>query len=402
MIQLAHRAQALKPSPTLALAAKAKELAASGKDVISLTVGEPDWDTFDRIKKAAIESIEKGQTKYAPSNGTPELREAIASRTNKELGTHYTASQISVTAGGKMVVFAALQVLCNPADEVLIPSPFWVSYPPMAELAGAVPVIVDCKAESRFKMSADQMASFITPRTKVVILNSPSNPTGEMYSREELAALAEVLKRHPHVAVLSDDIYNRLTLTDDALAPHLLQVAPELAPRVVVINGASKTFSMTGWRVGWALGDPAIISAMTNYFSQSVSCASPFAQRGILAGLTEGDADVGEAVKKLRARAKSALNALRDIPGFEVHAPAGAFYLWPSIQNFIGKSFKGQRINGSREFAEILLQEEMVAVVPGVEFGTEGYIRLSFVVAEAKWSEAMRRLARLTGALLPT
>ncbi|MGE0763280.1 MAG: pyridoxal phosphate-dependent aminotransferase [Bdellovibrionales bacterium] len=393
MIKLANRASALKPSPTLALAAKAKELAAKGNDVISLTVGEPDWDTFPRIKQAAIEALEKGQTKYAPANGTPELRQIIATRTSNELGVTYGANQVTVTAGGKMVVFAALQVLCNPGDEVIVPAPFWVSYPPMAELAGAVPIIVDCPAAAGFKMTAAQLSQAITPRTKVLIMNSPSNPTGEMYSREELMALADVLKRHPHVVVLSDDIYNRLTLTGEELAPHLLHVAPELQARVVVINGASKTYSMTGWRLGWAVGEAAVIGAMTNYFSQSVSCAAPFAQIGILAGLKEGDADVQNAVKKLRERSQSALSALRDVPGIEVAAPAGAFYFWPSIQKYIGKSFKGQRINGSREFAEFLLQEEMVAVVPGVEFGSEGYVRLSFVIAEARWQQAMQRLS---------
>ena len=399
MIKLANRSLALKPSPTLALAAKAKELAALGKDVISLTVGEPDWDTFPRIKQAAMQALEKGQTKYAPANGIPELRQEIASRTSKELDLKYTANQVTVTAGGKMVVFAALQVLCNPGDEVIVPAPYWVSYPPMAELADAVPVIVDCPSSAGFKLTAAQLSTAITPRTKILILNSPSNPTGEMYTRQELSALAEVLKRHPQVVVLSDDIYNRLTLTEESLAPHLLHVAPELQERVLVINGASKTFSMTGWRLRWAVGEQSIINAMTNYFSQSVSCAAPFAQQGILAGLKDGEQDVQNAVVQLRSRAKSALAALKDVPGIEVTAPSGAFYFWPSIRSLMGKSLNGKIIHGSREFAELLLSEEMVAVVPGVEFGAEGFVRLSFVIAEPRWREAMQRLARFVSRL---
>lgn len=399
MIKLAHRAEALKPSPTLALAAKAKELASQGKDVISLTVGEPDWDTFPRIKKAAEDSMEKGNTKYAPAAGTPELRKAIAERTAQELNLNYSAANVTVTAGGKMVVFAALQVLCNPGDEVLVPAPFWVSYPPMAELAGAVPVVIDCPANASFKMTAKQLEAAITTRTKVLILNSPSNPTGQMYTLDELKSLAEVLKRHPQVVILSDDIYNRLTLSEETLAPHLLHVAPELQSRTVVINGASKTFSMTGWRLGWAVGEPTVINAMTNYFSQSVSCAAPFAQAAMLVGLKEGDGDVNEAVQKLRARAKSAMRALRDVPGLEVTPPSGAFYFWPSIQSYIGKSFGGRRINSSREYAELLLQDQMVAVVPGVEFGMDGYVRLSFVIAEGRWQEAMKRMANFAKSL---
>lgn len=399
MSVLSQRSQSLKPSPTLALAAKAKELAAQGKNVISLTVGEPDWDTFAKIKEAGIAAIQKGQTKYGPSNGLPELRTEIAKTTTRDLGVSFDANDVVVTAGGKLVVFAAFQVLCDPGDEVLVPAPFWVSYPPMAELAGAVPVVVNCPRASNFKMTATQLEQAITPKTKVLVLNSPSNPTGEMYKRDELLALAQVLRKHPRVLVLSDDIYNKLTLDGSMLAPHILHVAPDLKARVVVVNGASKTYSMTGWRLGWALADREIASAMSNYLSQSISCASPFTQKAILAGLQDGDADVIAAVGQLRSRAQSALASLRDVKGVEVSAPAGAFYLWPSIEKLFGKSYKGRKITGSKDFAEIFLQEELVAVVPGVEFGAEGYLRLSFVIEEAKWRDAMERLSRFVSAL---
>lgn len=394
MSVLSSRAQSLKPSPTLALAAKAKELAAQGKDVISLTVGEPDWDTFQRIKDAGIAAIQQGQTKYAPANGLPDLRQEIARSTTQELGVSYDANDVVVTAGGKMVVFAAMQVLCDPGDEVLVPAPYWVSYPPMAELAGALPRIIECPRAANFKLTAAQLDRAITAKTKMLILNSPSNPTGEMYKRDELVALAEVLRRHPRVMILSDDIYNRLTLDGSALAPHLLHVAPDLRPRVLVVNGASKTFSMTGWRLGWALGEREIISAMANYLSQSVSCASPFTQKAMLAGLREGAEDVAKAVVNLKNRAQTAVSSLRDVPGIEVSYPAGAFYLWPSIENLLNKTYKGKRITNSKEFAETLLQEELVAVVPGVEFGAEGYLRLSFVIEEPRWRQAMERLTR--------
>lgn len=394
MIQLADRASALKPSPTLALAAKAKELIAKGQDVISLTVGEPDWDTFPLIKEGAIQSIQKGQTKYGPANGSPELRTEIARRTSQEMSLTFNANEVTVTAGGKMVVFAALQVLCNPGDEVVIPAPYWVSYPPMAELAGAIPKVVECNSDSHFKMTAEQLRKAITPKTKVLILNSPSNPTGEMYDRQELMNLAKVLKENSKVVVLSDDIYNRLTLTDDALAPHLLHVAPELRDRVVIINGASKTYSMTGWRLGWAVGPRSIVDAMTNYFSQSVSCASPFAQQGLLVGLKEGDHEVQSAVSQLKQRADRAFRSLSEVPGLKVPKPKGAFYLWPSIKDWLGKSLSGQRLENSRDVAEALLAHAQVAVVPGVEFGAEGYMRMSFVVSENRWSEAMQRLNR--------
>ncbi len=399
MSELSRRALALKPSPTLALAARAKDLVAKGQDVISLTVGEPDWDTFPTIKAAGIEALSKGQTKYAPSNGIPELRQAIAERTSQELDLPFTANDVTVTAGGKMVIFAAFQVLCDAGDEVIVPAPYWVSYPTMAELAEATPIIVTAGAKESFKMTPEKLEKAITPKTKVLVLNSPSNPTGEMYSKDELSGLAVVLRRHPRVVVLSDDIYNRLTLMGDELAPHLLQVAPDLKARVLVVNGASKTYSMTGWRLGWALGEKDVIGAMTNYLSQSVSCASPFTQIATLAGLKHGEGELKEAVAQLRQRAERALASLRAVPGMQVSEPKGAFYLWPSVKNYFGKSYNGQEIRGSKDFSEALLNESKIAVVPGAEFGADDYLRLSFVVSEKRWQEAMQRLTQFVSNL---
>lgn len=395
---LAKRALLLKPSPTLALAAKAKELAAQGKDVISLSVGEPDWDTFPTIKKAGIEALQSGQTKYAPANGTPELRRFIAEKTSDDLGVKYDPMEVSVTAGAKMVVFAALQVLCDPNDEVIIPSPYWVSYPTMVELADGKPVIVDCSPEQKFKLKASQLQKAITSRTKVLILNSPSNPTGEVYTRQELTELAEVLRQNPKVMVISDDIYNYLVFDEkNGVAPHLLHVAPDLRDRVVVVNGASKSFSMTGWRLGWALGAKPIMQAMTNYLSQSVSCASPFTQTAVVAGFQHCWSDLEAAVKKLHERCVKSLTLLQAIAGVKVQKPGGAFYLWPDISSFLGGSYRGRKLNSSKDFAEALLEHHWVAVVPGVEFGMEGYLRLSYVIDEKKMTEAISRFKKFVG-----
>lgn len=394
MNRLSERAQQLKPSPTLALAAKAKELIALGHDVISLTVGEPDWDTFSSIKKIAISEIESGNTKYTSANGIPELRQAIAQQTAEFLEVSYKSQNVVVTAGGKMAIFAALQCLCNTGDEIIIPAPYWVSYPTMVELAGGTPVIAETSAQNRFKMTAQQLSALITNRTKMLILNSPSNPTGNMYSRDELKEIADVLRCHPHVMVMSDDIYNQLVFNGATIAPHLLHVAPDLKSRTILINGASKTYSMTGWRLGWLLAEPQVAEAVTNYLSQSVSCAAPFTQRAMVYGLLEGQGEVAEAVTKLRMRAEQAFSLLETVPGLKVDKPDGAFYFWPSIQYFIGKSYRGRRISNSREFAEALLEGERLAVVPGVEFGQEGYVRMSFVISDARWEEAIKRMKR--------
>ena len=281
---LAERVKNLKPSPTLALAAKAREMKKNGLDVISLSVGEPDWDTFAPVKEAGKADIDQGFTKYLPASGLAELREAVCRQTNADLGTDYKTSQVTITTGAKFVVFAAMQALIDPGDEVIIPAPYWVSYPTMAELAGGVPVAVACDKADGFKLSADKLRAAIGPKTKMLLLNSPSNPTGQVYTKEEFSALAEVLRQHPKMVVLSDDIYNRLVFDESGLAPHLLQAAPDLAERTVLVNGVSKTYSMTGWRVGWGIGPEAVIAAMGKYQSQSVSCACSISQKALERG----------------------------------------------------------------------------------------------------------------------
>lgn len=396
---LSKRVSNLKGSPTLALAAKAKELKAAGKDVISLSVGEPDWDTFDSIKRAGIAAIESGQTKYTPAGGTQELKTAIANQTSTDLNLTWKPSEVTVSSGGKFVIFSALQCLLDPGDEVVIPSPFWVSYPDMVELAEGKPVVASSSKETRFKMNAASLEKAITSKTKLLILNSPSNPTGEMYSAQELKELAEVLRKNPHVMVLSDDIYNRLVFNDEGLAPHILHVAPELKDRTVVINGISKTYSMTGWRLGWALGPEELIGAMGRYQSQSTSCASSITQAAAVQAILGAGEELKSALSLLQSRRDFVYSRLKEVPGFEVTEPQGAFYIWPDVSSYFGKSFEGTVINGSHDFAQALLSSETVVTVPGKDFGLEGYLRLSYALDQNRMQEAIDRILRFTSSL---
>ena len=395
---LSLRAKNLKPSPTLALAAKAKELRSQGHDVISLSVGEPDWDTFEKVKAAGIEAIKEGVTKYTPSNGIPALREAIAKQTNQDLNMDYSSDQVSVTTGAKFSIFSALQVLCDPGDEVLIPAPYWVSYPTMSELAGAKPVMITCGPSTHYKLSADLLKASITNKTKVLILNSPSNPTGYLYSKEELKGIAQVLIDYPDIIILSDDIYNRLVFEGD-LAPHILQAEPKLVDRTLIINGLSKTYSMTGWRVGWAVGPIEIIGAMNKYQSQSVSCASGFSQQAAITAINETKSELAEALVMLKKRRDFVYQEFSKIDGLQVSPPEGAFYIWADISGHLGKLYKGNKLDTSSDFAKYLLESQMVVSVPGIEFGLDGYLRVSFAINEKSMSEAVSRIKTYIGEL---
>lgn len=390
---LSKRAQNLKTSPTLFLVAKAKELQSQGHPVISLTVGEPDWPTFPVAALAGQEAIEKGYTKYTPANGTVELRQAIVEKVKSEIGLEYGIKNVTVASGAKFIIFGALQMLCSPGDEVIINSPYWVSYPTMVELADGVPVIVNCGEEDHFKMTPEKLEKAITPKTKAFLFCSPSNPTGLVYTREELRALAEVLKRHPQVMVISDDMYNRLMFDGNKVAPHILHVAPELKERVVMINGGSKAYSMTGWRIGWAVGSEKLITAMGDYQSQSTGSPSSISQYAAVAAIKHSESDIEQVVKTLIHRKNSALEVFRKVPQLRVIEPQGAFYLWVEMKSLYGKSYKGRTIEGSRDFADILLNDYFVATVPGSECGCDGYLRLSFACSEAQMQEAIQRMA---------
>ncbi|HEX4923191.1 MAG TPA: pyridoxal phosphate-dependent aminotransferase [Bdellovibrionales bacterium] len=392
MIQISERLKKIKPSPTLALAAKASELAAQGHDVISLSVGEPDWDTLPCSAEAGIEAIRKGLTKYSPSNGTPELRKAIAASIKKQLSLEYDfASQITVSTGGKFVLHSAFQSVLNPGDEVIIPAPYWVSYPTMVEMAEAKPVIVPTHEGTGFKMTAEMLRKALTPKTRAIVYSSPSNPTGEVYSKAEFAEWVRVLKDFPNVLVITDDIYNTLVF-DGSVAPHILEVEPGFKDRTLVVNGASKTFSMTGWRIGWASGPKEIISAMTRFQSQTVSCAATFAQKAAAVGLEKGDDELRQSVVKLKARLEYSLKLMQKIPQLKARRPGGAFYLWVDITSCLNKKWRDQDIKTSSDFARLFLEDKKVAVVPGIEFGQDGYFRMSFVLSETKLDEAFKRL----------
>ena len=393
---LSKRAQNLKTSPTLFLVAKAKELQAQGHDVISLTVGEPDWPTFQAPSEAGIEAIKKNITKYTAANGTIELRKQLSEQLKKEIGITYSAAAITVGSGAKFIIFAALQMICDPGDEVIIQSPYWVSYPTMIELADGKPCIVECNAEDSFKLTAKKLEKAITSKTKGFLYCSPSNPTSLMYTKDELKDIAEVLRKHPQIVILSDDIYNRLTFDGSEVAPHLLHVAPDLADRTVVINGGSKAYSMTGWRIGWAAGPEKLIKAMGDYQSQSTGAASSIAQHAVLAALKGCDNDIRDVNKTLIQRKDAALQEFEKLPQMKVSRPEGAFYLWVDIKYYIGKKYLGQVIENDKAFSEILLYKFFVATVPGLECGTQGYLRLSFAVAESRMKEAIERLVKFT------
>ncbi len=391
MITLAKRAQLLKPSPILMLAARAGELKAAGHNVISLTIGEPDWDTYENIKEVAIGAIRVGMTKYTPPNGIPELRKAVAEQASNDLGIPFDPSQVTVSSGAKFVLFAALQALVNPGDEVILVAPFWASYSTMVELADGTPRIVVCDEKVNFKLTPELLRSAITPKTKVILLNSPSNPTGKVYTRAELKELAAVLRDYPQVAIISDDIYNRLSF-EEKLAPHLLHVAPDLRDRVVILNGASKSYAMTGWRLGWALGPKEIINAMSSYQSQSVSCATAVSQHAAVEAIRNSEPQVAATVAKLKDRRDYLINELHKIDGIRVAIPEGAFYLWVNVSAYMGRSLKGKKLATSNELADALLNEHMVAVVPGAEFGLDGYFRLSYALEKEKGREAVERM----------
>jgi aspartate aminotransferase len=397
---LSRQMKSLKPSPTLALAAKAKALKGQGLDVISLTVGEPDWPTYPKAKQAGIQAINDNKTTYTPASGINEIKSAIAGLVGPQLGCEIQLDQITVASGAKFIIFAALNAILDPGDEVIIPSPYWVSYPTMVELAQGVPKIIDCGEEQDFKLTPQQLAQAIGPRTKAVLLNSPSNPTGAEYSKEELASLAQVLKENKHVVILSDDIYNQLSFSQDSLSPHILNVEPSLFERCISINGVSKAYSMTGWRIGWAVGPAEVIKAMGSYQSQTTGAPSSISQWASVAAINHCAKDVAESLGFLKERKDYFISLLEEIPGLSVFAPQGAFYAWVGVKDWLNKTYKGEVLKDSRDVASQLLEKQLLAVVPGLEFGLEGYLRLSFAASRDDLLRASQRLAQFQSELV--
>lgn len=393
---ISQRARLLKPSPTLAMANRAREMAAKGVDVISLTVGEPDWPTLPVAAQAGIKAIQDGKTKYTAAHGIPELRKALRPWIQEETGIEYSDAEIVVGSGGKFVIAALLQMACDPGDEVLIPSPYWVSYPVMAELAGAIPKIVTCGPETHFRLTASALEKAITAKTKCLVLCSPSNPTGLAYSAAELKELAAVLRKHPQVLIISDDIYNRLMFGGQDLAPHILKVDPSLRDRTVVVNGASKAFAMTGWRIAWAAGPATLMKPTADYFSQTTSNPCSISQYATLAAIEKGRPELQKCVEQLRERMKINLPILRKVPQVEVLEPNGAFYFWVNISNWLGKKHgpSDKLVQNSKDVADLLLDHAHVATVPGLEFGCDGFLRLSFAISAERFQQAAERMAK--------
>ncbi|SFD07935.1 aspartate aminotransferase [Thiohalospira halophila DSM 15071] len=391
-IELAERARRVKPSPTLAVTARAKALRAAGQDIIGLGAGEPDFDTPETIKEAAIAAIRAGDTKYTAVDGTPALKEAVAAKFRRDNNLDYDLDQILVSAGGKQSFFNLCQALLNPGDEVVIPAPYWVSYPDIVRLAEGEARFVETSLDAGFKMTPDQLEAAITDRTRLVIINSPSNPTGVAYSREELAALGAVLERHPGVLVATDDIYEHIRWEAGAFI-NIVNAAPALKDRAVVLNGVSKAYSMTGWRIGYAAGPADLIAAMKTIQSQSTSNPASISQAAAVEALTGDQSCIETMVTAFKQRHDFVVDALGQLPGVRPLPGQGAFYCFPDMSEAI------QRLGLADDvaFAEHLLTEAGVALVPGSAFGAPGCMRLSFATSLSNLEQAMERLAGVLG-----
>jgi aspartate aminotransferase len=396
---LARRLSRIKPSPTMAITNKAAELKAAGRDIIGLGAGEPDFDTPDWIKDAARAALDKGYTKYTAVDGIPELKKAICAKFKRENRLDYAPNQVSVGVGGKHVLFNALFATLNPGDEVVIPAPYWVSYPDMVELAEGTPVIVSAGRETGFKLTPQALEAVLTPKTKWLILNSPSNPTGAAYTRAELKALAAVLLRHPHVWVMADDIYEHLVY--DGFAFHTIaEVEPALYERTLTVNGVSKSYAMTGWRIGYAGGAAPLIKAMATIQSQSTSNPNSIAQYAAVEALNGPQDFLKDWVKAFQARRDLVVSMLNQAKGIECPRPEGAFYVYPSCAGVIGKATpSGAPIGTSEDFAKYLLDAEGVAVVHGSAFGLDPFFRISYATSPALLKEACQRIQRASAAL---
>jgi len=384
----ANRLSRVKPSPTLAVTALANQLKAEGKDVVGLAAGEPDFDTPDHIKQAAIDAIKNGFTKYTAVDGTPSLKQAIINKFSKDNGLNYTPDQILVSSGGKQSFYNLAQALLNPGDEVIIPAPYWVSYPDMVLLADAEPVIVPGDQSQGFKITAAQLEAAITDKTRLFVINSPSNPSGKAYSRDELSALAAVLKKHPDVIIATDDMYEHMIWTEEGFS-NILNVAPDLYDRTLVLNGVSKAYSMTGWRIGYAAGPADIIKAMKKIQSQSTSNPCSISQVAAQAALEGDQTAVATMRDAFKERHDYVVRRLNTIEGVDCVESDGTFYSFPNFQKAIDNM---DGVSNDIELAEKLLSEVEVALVPGSAFGTPGHLRLSFATSMENLEKALTRI----------
>jgi aspartate aminotransferase len=391
---LAQRVDRIKPSPSTAAAQRVRELKAQGHEILDLTVGEPDFDTPDHVKAAAIEAIGRGETKYTPVNGTPQLRAAIADKLARRHGLRYPTEQITVGGGAKQIIFLALTATLDAGDEVIVPAPYWVSYPDMVLANDGTPVVVPCPEADGFKLTAQRLESAITDSTRWVILNAPNNPTGAAYTADELRALADVLLAHPHVLVLTDEIYDEI-LYGPGLPRTIVAVEPRLADRVFLTNGVSKTYAMTGWRIGYGAGPADLVGAVNKLQSQISSCPSSISQAAATAALTGDQSFIRDCVAVYRARRDEAVKMLTDIPGLTCTAPSGGFYVLVGCAGLLGRRTPaGEEIRTDEEFARYLLESQRVAVIHGAAYGAPGYFRISFATSSAVLTESCERIAR--------
>ncbi|MCB1734994.1 MAG: pyridoxal phosphate-dependent aminotransferase [Gammaproteobacteria bacterium] len=387
-VSLSDRVQRVKPSPTLAVTARAAELRAAGQDIIGLGAGEPDFGTPEHIKQAAIAAIQAGETRYTAVDGTPALKKAIIAKFQRDNGLEYAPDQILVSSGGKQSFYNLCQALLNPGDEVIIPAPYWVSYPDMVLLADGQPIIVECHQAQNFKLQPEQLDAAITGKTRLVVLNSPSNPTGVAYTRDELAALGVVLRKHPDVLIATDDMYEHIIWADEPFA-NILNPCPDLYDRTLVLNGVSKAYAMTGWRIGYAGGPAAIIKAMKKIQSQSTSNPASISQAASVAALNGDQGCIQEMLHAFKSRHDIIQKRLDSLPGVECLPADGAFYLFPRVQHAIDKL---AGIDDDVAFSEYLLKAG-VAVVPGSAFGAPGHVRISFATSLDNLNKAVDRIA---------
>ncbi|HNS56261.1 MAG TPA: pyridoxal phosphate-dependent aminotransferase [Smithellaceae bacterium] len=389
-MKLAARVAKIKPSETLAITAKANALRAEGRDVIGFGAGEPDFDTPENIKAAAIRAIEAGFTKYTPVGGTDELKDAIIAKLKRDNSLEYKRSQIVVSCGAKHTLYNLAQALFEPGDEVIIPAPYWVSYPDIVVLAGGTPVIVDTLEKDGFKMKPEQLQAAITERTKAVVINSPSNPTGAAYSPEELKALAAVLL-DKEIFVICDDIYEKIIYANFPFE-NIATAEPRIKDRTIVVNGVSKAYAMTGWRIGYAAGPEQLIAAIIKIQSQNTSNPASISQKAAVEALKGDQEVVGKMVAEFRQRRDAIVKLLNEIDGVKCLSPEGAFYVFPNVSGIYGRSFQGKKITDSTELINYLLDEANVATVPGAAFGNDNHIRLSYATSLKNIEEGLKRI----------
>lgn len=389
----------IQPSATIAISTKAMELKAAGRDIIGLSAGEPDFDTPDNIKEAGIKAIRDGRTKYTPVDGVPELKQAICAKFERDNGLKYQPSQVSVGTGGKQVLFNALLATLNPGDEVIVPAPYWVSYPDIVLLGGGEPVFVETTLDNGFKLQAAALEAAITPKTKWLVFNSPSNPSGAAYSHAELKALTDVLMRHPQVWVLTDDMYEHLVY-DDFKFVTPAQVEPALVERTLTMNGVSKAYAMTGWRIGYAAGPEILINAMRKLQSQSTSNPSSISQWAAVEALNGPQDFIASNNEKFKSRRDLVVSMLNQANGLSCPTPEGAFYVYPSCEGLIGKTTpSGQQIKNDEDFVTALLADEGVAAVHGAAFGLEPFFRVSYATSNEALEDACERIQRFCNSL---